>query len=130
MDFNFDWNYISAGAPYVTVSELGLAFNTPAISLLGNPEEVVLGFDENKMTIGVIDAKNLRAGKPYKFYSRIRSGWVRIGCKDFIKYLSVISGIDFTKAKKFIARYDKEEKILYISIGEREVEEDDKTTVE
>ena len=127
MDFNFDWNYVSAGAPYVTVSELGLAFNTPAISLLGNPEDVVVGFDESQMVIGVKDAKSMTDVKSYKFYSRIRTGWVRIGCKDFVKYLSAISGIQFSPAKKFVARYDKEKQILYIIINEKEVEVDNKT---
>lgn len=125
MNFDFDWNYIFAGAPYVTISELGLAFNTPAISLLGKPEEVVLGFDENKMTIGVKDAKGMEGAKVYTFFSRIRSGWVRIGCKDFVKYLSVISSIDFSRAKKFIAKYDKESQLLYITINEKEVEENE-----
>ena len=127
MKFNFDWNYVSAGAPYVTVSELGLAFNTPAISLLGNPEDVVVGFDESQMVIGVKDAKSMTDVKSYKFYSRIRTGWVRIGCKDFVKYLSAISGIQFSPAKKFVARYDKEKQILYIIINEKEVEDDNKT---
>lgn len=127
MKFNFDWNYISAGAPYVTISELGLAFNTPSISLLGNPEDVVVGFDVNQMTIGIKDATGLSDVKSYKFFSRIRSGWVRIGCKDFVKYLSAISGIQFSPAKKFVARFDKEEQILYITVDEKEVEEDSKT---
>lgn len=127
MNFNFDWNYVSAGAPYVTVSELGLAFNSPAISLLGNPEDVVVGFDENQMVIGVKDAKNMNDAKSYKFVSRVRAGWVRIGCKDFVKYLSVISGIKFSPAKKFVARYDKDEQILYIIVDEKEVEDDNKT---
>lgn len=127
MNFNFDWNYVSAGAPYVTVSELGLAFNSPAISLLGNPEDVVVGFDENQMVIGVKDAKNMNDAKSYKFVSRVRAGWVRIGCKDFVKYLSVISGIKFSPAKRFVARYDKDEQILYIIVDEKEVEDDSKT---
>ena len=53
MKFNFDWNCVAAGAPYITISELALGFNLPSISLLGNPEEVVVGFDEKTMTIGV-----------------------------------------------------------------------------
>lgn len=127
MEFKFDWNYVSTGAPYVTISELGLAFNSPAISLLGNPENVVVGFDENQMAIGIKDAKSITNAKSYKFFSRVRTGWVRIGCKDFVKYLSAISGISFSPAKKFVARYDKEKQILYIIIDEREVAEDNKT---
>lgn len=114
MSFNFDWNYVSAGAPYVTISELGLAFNTPAISLLNNPAEVVIGFDEKELAIGVKDANGMSEIKPYKFYSRLNHGWIRIGCKDFIKYLSTITGNHFSPAKKYVAQFDQEGKVLYI----------------
>lgn len=126
MKFNFDWNYVSAGAPYVTVSELGLAFNTPAVSMLKNPEDVVVGFDEANLTIGIKDASDMENAKSYKFYSRINNGWVRIGCKDFVKYLSVISGIKFAPARKYVAHFDQENQILYITINSEEVEEDNK----
>ena len=127
MNFNFDWNYVPAGAPYVTVSELGLAFNEPAINMLKNPEEVVVGFDEAKLAIGVKSADNMNTVKSYKFYSRVNNGWVRIGCKDFVRYLSAISGIKFSPAKKFVAKMDKEQQILYITISNEEVEKDNKT---
>lgn len=126
MNFDFDWNCVSAGAPYVTISDLGLAFNTPAISLLNNPEDVIIGFDEDQMAIGIKDAKDTTNAKSYKFYGRIRSGWVRIGCKDFVKYLTAISGIEFSPAKKFIAKYDKEEKILYVIVDKNNVSGNDK----
>lgn len=127
MNFNFDWNYVSAGAPYVTVSELGLAFNGPAISMLKRPEEVVIGFDEANLTIGVKDAVGMENVKPYKFYGRVNNGWIRIGCKDFVKYLSAISGMKFSPAKKYVAQMDQEQQILYITINSEEVEEDSKT---
>lgn len=127
MNFNFDWNYVSAGAPYVTISEFGLAFNEPAINMLKNPEDVVVGFDESKLTIGVKNAGNMDNVKSYKFYSRINNGWVRIGCKDFVRYLSAISGMKFSPAKKFIAKMDQEQQILYITISNEEVEGDSKT---
>lgn len=124
MGFNFDWNYVAAGAPYITISELGLAFNTPAISLLNDPEDVVVGFDIDQMIIGIKNAENITNAKRYKFASRARNGWIRIGCKDFVKHLSVLSGISFSPAKKFVARYDEGEQILYITINSKEVMED------
>jgi len=119
MGFNFDWNVVPAGAPYITISNLGLAFNAPAIKLLGNPEEVVVGFDEPQMIIGVMDAKSIENAKSYKFASRIRSGWIRIGCKDFVKYLTSISGISFSPAKKYLAKIDEETKTLYIVVEKK-----------
>ena len=71
MSFNFDWNYVSSGAPYVTISYNGLAFNSPSINLLGEPDEIVVGFDEKAMAIGVKDAGDMENVKRYKFKSRI-----------------------------------------------------------
>lgn len=124
MSFNFNWKYVSAGAPYITISELGIAFNTPAVSLLKNPENVVIGFDEENLAIGVTDANGMHDVKPYKFYSRLNHGWVRIGCKDFVKYLSSISGISFSPAKKYFAQLDEEKKVLYITLDGGKEEND------
>lgn len=123
MSFNFDWNYISSGAPYITVSELGLAFNYPAISKLGSPEKVILGFDETNMVIGIKAYKDGMDVKTYEFANRIRNNWIRIGCKDFVKYLSSISKLNFSPAKKYLAEYDKEEAILFIIVDSNGEEE-------
>jgi len=119
MDFNFDWNIVPAGAPYITISSSGLAFNYPSIKLLGNPEEVVVGFDERHMIIGVKDAKNMENAKAYKFASRVRSGWIRIGCKDFVKYLESISGVSFSPARKYSAKLDGATETLYIAVAKK-----------
>ena len=116
MKFNFDWNYVAAGAPYITISELAHGFNAPSISLLGNPEEVIIGFDDQTMTIGVKKYDGNENVKSYKFYSRMKNGWVRIGCKEFIKYLSSLTGLEFSPAIRYIAKYDEQEEILYISV--------------
>ena len=120
MEFNFDWDCISAGAPYITISETGLAFNLPAINLLNNPEEVILGFDKEKNTIGVKSADGIDGIQKFTFYSRLKSGWIRIGCKDFTRYLSMLTGIKFSPAKKYIAEFDNEEKLLYVTVVDSE----------
>ena len=116
MTFNFDWDCVSAGAPYVTVSSLGLALNTPSINMIGSPDNVVIGFDEKNLTIGIRKADATDSSKSYKFKSRIKNGWVRLGCKEFINYLSELSGISFSPAIRYIAKHDPDEDILYITI--------------
>jgi len=116
MKFDFDWNYVAAGAPYITISELALGFNTSAISLLGNSEEVVVGFDKKTMTIGVKKYNGEENVKFYKFYSRMKNGWVRIGCKDFVKHLSALTGLKFSPAIRYVAQYDAEDELLYVSV--------------
>lgn len=118
MSFNFDWNLVSAGAPYITISDLGIGINLPAAALLGNPDTVIVGFDEQKMALGIKKPDGIQNAKTYKFCSRLKNGWIRIGCKDFIKYLSMLSGLKFNPAIRFIAHYDEAEDLLYISILE------------
>lgn len=112
MKFNFHWNYVAAGAPYITINELALGFNTLSVSLLGNTEEVVVGFDEQTLMIGVKKYGGNENVKAYKFYSRIKNGWVRIecGCKDFIKYLSAFTGLQCSHAIRYVVKYDVENK--------------------
>lgn len=104
MKFNFDWNYVAAGAPYITISEVAIGFNAPSISMLGNPEEVIIGFDDLTMNIGVKKYDGNKNVKSYKFYSRMKNGWVRIGCKGFIKYLYSLTVLEFSPAIRYIAK--------------------------
>ena len=123
MNFDFNWSAVSGGAPYVTFSSLGIAFNSVSIEKLGSPDKVMVGFDEAQCTIGV-KAYNGEAGvKPYEFAGRVKNGWVRIGCRDFIKYLQAISGIEFSPAKRYVATYDAESNILIVQVkGDYEYE--------
>ena len=116
MKFNFDWNYVSNGAPYVTISSFAIGFNSPSISLLGNPEEVIVGFDSQNMMIGIKKYDGEANVKKYKFYSRMKNGWIRIGCKDFVKHLSSLTGLNFVPAKRYVAKFDSNEKILFIFV--------------
>ena len=116
MDFNFDWNYIASGTPYITISRLGLAMNSAVIQQLGNPEKVMLGFDSQACIIGVRKYDGKNNVKSYEFRNKERHGWVRIGCKDFVKNLSHITGIDFSEAKRFITSFDADTQTVYFKV--------------
>ena len=116
MPYNFNWNAVSGGAPYVTISTISTAFNSVSIEKLGNPEKVIVGFDEERCVLGVKAYNGEPNIKPYDFAKRVKNGWIRIGCRDFIKYLSSLTGIKFYPAKKYVARFDSAEKILTIAI--------------
>lgn len=120
MTYNFDWNIVSEGAPYVTISKLGIAFNMSSIKKLDTPEYVMLGFDDKQMVIGVKATPEMRDSdrNVYQFRERIKSNWVRIGCKDFVKYLEKLSGISFAKAVRYMADFDSENHILIIKVTE------------
>ena len=121
MAFHFDWSCVAAGAPYITISETGIGVNTAGISLLEEPEEVIVGFDERSMAIGIKEYCGEKNAKPFKFRSRIKNGWVRIGCRDFVRYLSSLTGIDFSPAIRYVAHYDSAEKVLYITVVEKAI---------
>ena len=118
-EYNFNYEFVSAGAPIVTLSSLGIAFNPISRSLLGYPESINIGFDEEKITIGIRAHNPSMSIKYYEFEKKEKNGWVRIGCKDFSRYLAHISGIDFLeKAKQFIATYDKKNEMLIVIVDE------------
>lgn len=117
-EFNFNYEFVSSGAPIVTLSALGIAFNPLSRSLLGYPDAINIGFDEEKLVIGIKVHKSDSKIKFYDFEKREKNGWVRIGCRDFSRYLSNISGINFLeKAKQFIASYDKEKEMLIVIVN-------------
>ncbi|MBQ6272808.1 MAG: hypothetical protein IJK63_01135 [Oscillospiraceae bacterium] len=120
MDFLFDFTYLKNGSPIVTLSALGLAFNKGAIDMLGAPDEVVVGYDEKRRAIGIRQATNEPPAIPrYKFADRAKNDWVRIGAKDFTKYLARISGIDFlSKAKQFVPLFDEDTRTLIVIVDE------------
>lgn len=123
MPYNFNWNAVSGGAPYVTISSIALAFNSVSIEKLGNPEKVIVGFDEEQCVIGVKPYNGEPNTKPYDFARRVKNGWVRIGCKDFIKYLKSLIGTEYSPSKKFLAKYDDKDSILLVFVaGESESE--------
>ena len=119
MAYNFDFSYLKNGAPAVTLSSFGIAFNKGAIESLGVPDQVIIGYDQEKQAIGVRARGDDTDSPFYDFAPRVKNDWIRIGAKDFMKYLSRISRIDFlSKAKQFIAEFDEETQTLVIVIDE------------
>ena len=126
MGFKFNWNAVSGGAPYVTLSSLGIALNSVSISKLDTPRKVIVGFDEEQCVIGIKAYTNEPDVKPYEFSERIRNGWIRLGCRDFIKYLSALTDIDFSKSKRYVATFDANTAILAVRVrGESDAGEND-----
>lgn len=117
--FNFDFSFVRSGAPIITLSSTGLAFNSIVRSMLEYPAEIDVGYDESANAIGVCAHKEENGGKPYAFEGRQKDGWVRISCRDFMRYLSTKSGIDFSKARQFIPDYDENQKLLIVIVDEQ-----------
>lgn len=103
MNYNFDWDYIKSGSPYVTISSFGIAFNSLSIKQLGSPNYVIIGFDEEKLAIGIKGISTKEENKAsYEFIARKnKDGWIRIGCKEFIQRLETLTNYDFSNATRF-----------------------------
>ena len=117
--FCFDFSFIKSGTPIVTLSAVGMAFNAGSRSLLGNPPQVDIGFDENALAIAVRPPVDGSPSPEYEFEGRAKDGWVRISMRDFMRFLSQRSGIDFLeKAIQFIPEYDASNNMLVIIVDE------------
>lgn len=114
--YNFDFSFVRSGAPIITLSSTGLAFNSIVRNMLNYPAEIDVGYDENANAIGICAHRPENAGKPYEFETRQKDGWVRISCRDFMRYLSQKNGIDFTKAKQFIPEFDSSTGMLIVIV--------------
>ena len=119
MAYNFNFSFLKNGNPVVTLSSFGIAFNKGAIEALGTPEEIVIGFDQKACAIGVRRKGEDETSPSYEFARRIKNDWIRVGAKDFMKYLAKASGIDFlSKSKQFVAEFDLETATLIVVVDE------------
>jgi hypothetical protein len=103
LEYNFDWNYIKAGSPYITISSLAISFNSLSIKQLKDPKSIMIGFDEERLVIGVKGVEKPEDDiKTYEFSTRKnKDGWIRIGCKEFVQRLEQLTKHDFSEAKRF-----------------------------
>lgn len=116
--YSFDFSFVRSGAPIITLSSTGLAFNSVVRNMLGYPAEIDIGYDEDANAIGICAHRPEHMSKPYEFESREKDGWVRISCRDFMRYLAQKNAIDFTKAKQFIPEHDPQSDMLVVIVDE------------
>lgn len=131
--FNFDFNIVKNGVPFVTISTIGLAFNQAAVASLKCPKHVIVGFDKEKNVIGVKACQDevLSGLSVYEFSARLdRSGWVRLSMRDFIKYLTLSSGFDFRTSKRFMIESDNEYGTMLIYVDNKHLMNAEKSEFE
>lgn len=127
-EFNFDFDFVRSGAPIVTLSSIGLAFNAGARSLLGYPNKVDIGYDEHAKALAIRPHDSESGSPSYDFEPRAKNGWIRISMRDFMKFLSLRTGIDFlSKAAQFIPELDQESGMLIVLVDEKHMKDKRRT---
>ena len=120
--YNFNFSFAKYGTPIVTLSAVGIAFNAGSRSLLGYPEQIEIGFDDRALVIAVRPHAEDSPAPAYEFESRMKDEWIRISMRDFMRFLSQRSGIDFLdRAVQFIPEYDEEENMLMIFVDREHI---------
>jgi hypothetical protein len=107
MEYNFDYNWdkMVGAKPYITISLVGISFNKAALRQMGYPNLIKIGCDAEKLAIGVT-LPELVGTNPRPISIRLGSGgWARVGCKSFVEFLQSETGIDFSKAKRYDAKF-------------------------
>jgi len=115
----YEWYSPTTGAPIVSIAEYGITFNIGAIEIMGKPKYVMLGYDEEEHLIGVKPCDENKENR-MEFYKKFRNKYIRLANKDFIRFLKSRIREDIkieAKAKRYVAKWDKEEKILYVDLN-------------
>lgn len=118
MKYNFMWSAPSAGAPIVSIATYGITFNSTTIEILKNPERIKMGFDDKQKVIGIMPTTDENDLRSFEFKKKEKNNYARIGNKDFVKYISNKTGLDFKAAKKFIPEWDEDDQILIVRLSE------------
>lgn len=116
------WSSPKHGAPIVRVTEYGIIFNGATISLLNEPKGIKMGYNIENQSLIVKPVKNIDETKDqniYEFADRNREGSsIRIGNKNFIKYISSQLGRDLTdEINKFPASWNEDDNCLKVDLN-------------
>ena len=115
----YKWYSPTTGAPIISLAEYGITFNIGAIEIMGKPDYIMLGYDEEENLIGVKPCDETEENR-IEFHKKMKNKYIRLANRDFIRFLKSIISKDIkieSKAKRYVAKWDKEEKILYIDLN-------------
>ncbi|PRX20130.1 hypothetical protein BX659_1369 [Orenia metallireducens] len=116
----FQWYDPDTGAPVISIANYGINFSSGAIDVLGKPIYIKIGIDSENNILGIKPLQEEEDGV-IKFISRERQGNVRITSKDFIRFIKsklLDEDIIEDSAKKYIAKWDKDNEILIINLND------------
>jgi hypothetical protein len=110
------YNAQTGSAPIVSIANYGITFSSGAVEILSAPKYVMFGFEEDTKSI-VISPCLEATESSLEFINKKRNGYVRISNKDFMRFIEskMENNFKITKnAIKYLAKWKKDEKLLYI----------------
>lgn len=119
MSHKFWWTAPVGGLPIVSIAAFGITFSSGAIEMLGRPEAILMGFDEENKALGIkpLHGRETEHPKAFAFMERLRrQNYIRIGCRDFVKVLSNRTGRDFSSTTRFAARWESTENLMIVDL--------------
>ena len=104
-----------------TIASSNITLNKPAKNLIEFAYSVMIGVspDEMKAYIKALDKETVEKGEyplSQLYTVTICSSYGRITNKGFIKKLSDITGIDYSKPKKYFMEYEEDDHMLIIDL--------------
>lgn len=123
VNFKFQWFNKEIGSPVVTIAEYGLLFNKACVSVMQNPEYILIGFDKDNFAIGINPLEEKTEGA-FEFAERERNGYVRINSRDFIRYITQYFPTKPKESLRCVARWEEDMGVLIVDLNQVIDEED------
>ena len=121
---NFTAFNFSEGAPYITVTKNGAAFNKSVVMKMGYPTYVLLLINapQKQIAIKACSQETPNATRFYNADKKNNSLFVRWNAKDLLNTLKDITGWDYTKAGyKVLGTLIPEENAMLFNLSEAEI---------
>jgi uncharacterized protein YcgL (UPF0745 family) len=114
----FEWYNPIVGSAIVSIAEYGITFPYNTVEIMQQPKFIKLGYDKKNTIVGVkVCNEEDKMKIPFSRDSN-KGKYVRINARDFIRIINSDLGYTFTKAERFSAMWDNENKLLSISLKE------------
>ncbi len=116
-EIKFEWYNPELGPPIVSIAEYGLTFNNAAINKMENPEAIKIGFDKERLIIGIKPASK-KDKNSFEFADKQSRGYIRINNKGFVKLIrAYCNDYDFKQTVRFIGTMDDEKNIFIVDLN-------------
>ena len=114
----FEWYVPKNKNSYISIAKYGMTFSNSAIDMIGNPEYIMVGYDEKNNIIAIKScSKDERKGmKLNKLGKNIN---IRLANRGLTYYLISMGVKIEAKARKYNIKYDEKQKLFYINLKEK-----------